>query len=120
MVLGPGGDRSSLLKVVFHPEILSPARRSCIREKHALHRSDAPLLRSSMVYVELSNPADVISASRRASTLIFGLIVGVWPVSLMLGPCLVFSRVKSKDATDPSSITADPGVTSVGHALGSE
>ena len=120
MVLGPGGDRSSLLKVAFHPEILSPARRSCIREKHALHRSDAPLLRSSMVYVELGNPADVISASRRASTLIFGLIVGVWPVSLMFGLCLVFSRVKSKDATDSSSITADPGVTSVGHALGSE
>ncbi len=117
MVLDPGGDRSSLLKVAFHPVILSPARRSCIREKHALHRSDAPLLRSSM---ELGNPADVISASRRARTLIFGLIVGVWPVSLMFGLCLVFSRVKSKDATDSSSITADPGVTSVGHALGSE
>ena len=40
--------------------------------------------------VQLGNPADVISASRRSGTLIFGLIIGLWPVpTLILGAFLV-------------------------------
>ena len=54
--------------------------------------------------VQLGNPADVISASRRSGTLIFGLIVGLWPISLILGLTLTFS---AKSKTNRSSLAED-------------
>ena len=57
-----------------------------------------------LLRVQLGNPADVISASRRSGTLIFGLIVGLWPVSLVLGLVLTFSAKSKKDR---SSIAED-------------
>ena len=57
-----------------------------------------------LLRVQLGNPADVISASRRSGTLIFGLIVGLWPVSLILGLALTFSAKSKKDR---SSIAED-------------